>query len=191
MVPDTRHGSRDPRRRFRRTPVGGGTAVWFYLSKAILPIDLAFVYPQWKINPNGLRWWLPLAAAGIVTVVLWRYRKGWSRPLLFAWGFFCVALLPVLGFTDVGFMQYSLVADHYQHIALIGSRRWRRRASASTAVGHRAWSALRCWDRRSLSSAHWDLRPGSKTGSIAGQSPYIRTPWKRTPIAGWPTIIWD
>ena len=25
-----------------------------------------------------------------------------------------------MGFTDVGFMQYSLVADHYQHIAIIG-----------------------------------------------------------------------
>jgi tetratricopeptide (TPR) repeat protein len=99
--------------------LGAGAAVWFYLSKAILPIDLAFIYPQWKITPNGLRWWLPLAAAGIVTVVLWRYRKGWSRPLLFAWGFFCVALLPALGFTDVGYMQYSLVADHYQHVALV------------------------------------------------------------------------
>ncbi len=39
---------------------------------------------------------------------------------MFAWGFFCVALAPVLGFVDVGFMQYSLVADHYQHIAIIG-----------------------------------------------------------------------
>ena len=44
----------------------------------------------------------------------------WPRALLFAWGFFCVALLPILGFIDVGFMQYSLVADHYLHIALIG-----------------------------------------------------------------------
>ncbi len=31
-----------------------------------------------------------------------------------------MALVPVMGFTDVGFMQYSLVADHYQHIAIIG-----------------------------------------------------------------------
>ena len=42
-----------------------------------------------------------------------------GRPFLFAWGFFCVALLPVMGFTDVGFMRYSLVADHYEHIAII------------------------------------------------------------------------
>jgi protein O-mannosyl-transferase len=30
-----------------------------------------------------------------------------------------VALGPVLGFSDAGFMQYSLVADHYQYLALI------------------------------------------------------------------------
>ena len=55
-----------------------------------------------------------------MTAVLWLYRKSWSRPLLFAWGFFCVALLPVMGFADVGFMKYSLVADRYEHIAVIG-----------------------------------------------------------------------
>ena len=53
-----------------------------------------------------LIWWLPLAA-GILTGLLWRHRhSAWSRPLLFAWGFFCVALVPVMGFTDVGFMQF-------------------------------------------------------------------------------------
>ena len=40
--------------------------------------------------------------------------------MLFAWGFFCVSLLPVMGLTDVYFMKYSLVADHYQYAALIG-----------------------------------------------------------------------
>jgi protein O-mannosyl-transferase len=40
--------------------------------------------------------------------------------LLFAWVYFCIALVPVMGFTDVGFMRFSLVADHYQHIAIIG-----------------------------------------------------------------------
>ena len=33
--------------------------------------------------------------------------------------FFCVALLPVMGFCDVGFMKYSLVADRYLHLALL------------------------------------------------------------------------
>jgi tetratricopeptide (TPR) repeat protein len=100
--------------------VGAGCVVLFYLYKALLPVDLAFVYPQWRIDAGNPLWWLPLLAVLVVTAVLWRYRTGWSRPLLFAWGFFCVALLPVMGFVDTGFMQYSLVADHYQHIAIIG-----------------------------------------------------------------------
>jgi protein O-mannosyl-transferase len=100
--------------------LGAGGVVWFYLCKSILPIDLAFVYPQWHIEAGNLLWWLPLSAALIFTMVLWWYRNIWSRSFLFAWGFFCVALVPVMGFTDVGFMKYSLVADHYQHIAIIG-----------------------------------------------------------------------
>ena len=100
--------------------LGAGGVVWFYLYKAILPFNLCLVYPQWRIRVGNPLWWAPLIAALAVTAVLWRYRKGWSRPYLFAWGFFCVALAPVMGFTDVGFMQYTLVTDHYQHIAIIG-----------------------------------------------------------------------
>ena len=33
-------------------------------------------------------------------------------------------LLPVVGLTDVYFMKYSLVADHYAHLALIGVLGW-------------------------------------------------------------------
>jgi protein O-mannosyl-transferase len=105
---------------FAQRLLGAGCAVWFYLYKALLPIDLAPIYRQWHIETGNLLWWLPLLAAVIVTAVLWLYRESWARPLLFAWGFFCVALLPVLGFTDVLFMRYSLVADRYQHIAIIG-----------------------------------------------------------------------
>jgi tetratricopeptide (TPR) repeat protein len=105
---------------FTERLLGAGGVVWFYLYKALLPIDLAFIYPQWHIEAGNPMWWLPLLAALIVTAALWWFRKGWSRPLLFAWGFFCVSLVPVLGFTDVGFMKYSLVADRYQHIAIIG-----------------------------------------------------------------------
>jgi tetratricopeptide (TPR) repeat protein len=99
--------------------LGAGFVVWFYLYKAILPINLAFIYPQWNIHAANALWWLPLAAALAVTAALWRYGKKWSRPVLFCWGFFCVALMPIMGFTDVGFMRYSLVADRYQHIAII------------------------------------------------------------------------
>lgn len=100
--------------------LGAAAVVWFYLYKAILPVDLAFIYPQWHIDVDRGWWYLPLLAATALTGVLWHFRRRWSRPVLFAWGYFCVALAPVMGFTDVHFMQYTLVADHYQHLALIG-----------------------------------------------------------------------
>ena len=77
---------------FAERLLGAGSVVWFYLYKALLPLDLIFVYPQWHIQAGNLLWWLPLSAALIVTAVLWWYRKSWSRPYLFAWGFFCAAL---------------------------------------------------------------------------------------------------
>ena len=105
---------------FAERLLGAGGVVWFYLYKALLPVDLAFIYPQWRIDTGNLLWWLPLFAVLVVTAALWRYRETWARPFLFAWGFFCLALTPIMGFIDVGFMKYSLVADHYQHIAIIG-----------------------------------------------------------------------
>ncbi len=125
--------------------LGAGGVVWFYLYKALLPLDLYFVYPLWHISAGNLLWWLPLMAALVVTALLWRYREGWSRPLMFAWGFFCVSLIPVLGFTDVGFMRFTLVADRYQHIAIIG-------AIALAAAG---WSL---WHERARGATLWTTR---------------------------------
>lgn len=99
---------------------GAGAVVWFYLFKALLPLDLAFVYPHWQVDPGRLAWWLPLMAALAVSAWLWLRRASWSRPILMAWTFFGIALGPVMGFTDVYFMKYALVADHYQHVAIVG-----------------------------------------------------------------------
>ena len=99
--------------------LGAAAAVWFYLSKAVIPAHLIFVYPQWHVDAGSVAWWLPLLGAVGLTAALWRIRR--TRPAFFyAWAYFVVMLLPVLGFTDVFFMRYSLVADHYQHLALIG-----------------------------------------------------------------------
>lgn len=99
--------------------LGAGAVVWFYLFKSLLPIDLMFVYPQWHVQANAWVWWLPLCAAFLVTAVLWWQRNTrWGRPLFFVWMFFCVALVPVMGFTDVYYMKTSLVADHYAYFAL-------------------------------------------------------------------------
>ena len=102
--------------------LGAGAVVWFYLGKALWPFPLIFVYPQWRISAGDALWYVPLAAALAATVLLfrWRRKSPFARAALYAWLYFGVMLVPVMGFTDVYFMKYSLVADHYQHLALIG-----------------------------------------------------------------------
>ena len=130
---------------FRKvTPIerllGAGAVIWFYLYKAFLPIQLQFFYPKWQIDAHQLRWWLPLFAAVLVSMLLWSKRHTkWGKATFIAWTYFCICLIPVMGFTDVGYMKYSLVADHYQHLAIIGvvaliaaaAATWTRRQSSA------------------------------------------------------------
>ena len=100
--------------------LGAGAVVWFYLLKALLPLNLVFVYPQWDIRPDDVRWWLPSIAAITLTAWLWwKQRLRTTRSLLCAWSMVCLALAPVMGLTDAYYMRYSLVADRYAYIALL------------------------------------------------------------------------
>jgi tetratricopeptide (TPR) repeat protein len=110
--------------------------VWFYLGKALFPINLAFMYPNPSIDPQRWLSWLPSAAAFALTVVLVRYRGSGTRPLLFAWTYYWVALLPALGFSETPYIE-----DHYQHLALC----------AVAAVVAAGWSVLRAH----TASARW------------------------------------
>jgi tetratricopeptide (TPR) repeat protein len=100
--------------------VAAGWVPWFYLSKAILPLDLTVVYPRWNINASQWLAYLP----GVILVgcfmVVWRKRNTWGRPLLFGLGYFAVMLIPVLGFFDIAFYAFSLVADHWQYYSIAG-----------------------------------------------------------------------
>jgi protein O-mannosyl-transferase len=101
--------------------VVAGNAVWFYASKVIWPVQLTFVYPRWRVDATYLTSWVPTATVLAVGVILWRRRSlPWCRAALFGWGFFVVALLPVLGFFNIFYFRYSFVADHFQYLASAG-----------------------------------------------------------------------
>ncbi len=154
-----------------------GTAVWFYLCKALLPIHLIFVYPMWHVQMGNLLWWLPLlAAASLTAILLWRsYMPAArvSRSLLFAWGTFCVALLPTLGFADIPYLRFSRVADHYQHIAII------------SVVGLIAaiWSI---WNKRVPA-----IRPAAMATAVAAVLMLTFLTWQQTHIYADPITLYE
>ena len=98
-----------------------GCVVWFYLGKVLLPLNLAFVYPRWEIDPHSPVMYLPGAALVLSFAVFWFYRQTWGRAGLFGLGYFVLMLLPILGFLNIYFQAYSLVADHWQYFAMIGA----------------------------------------------------------------------
>ena len=96
-----------------------GWAVWFYLYKALLPLNLILIYPRWQCDPANVISYVPGALLAGAFVVLWWRRERWGMVWLFCAGYYVALLLPVLGFVNIGFMSYSLVADHWQYFAII------------------------------------------------------------------------
>jgi tetratricopeptide (TPR) repeat protein len=97
-----------------------GRALWFYIVKIFLPVNLMISYPRWILNAAA--WWQYLfpAAALIAGYILWAMRKAWRAPAA-VFFYFTAMLLPYLGFFSLFAFRYSFVADHYQYLAAIGS----------------------------------------------------------------------
>ncbi|MGO8704774.1 MAG: tetratricopeptide repeat protein [Candidatus Brocadiia bacterium] len=121
---------------FLSRAAAAGWAVGFCLYKAVLPWNLAMVYPRWNVDPRAVTVWLPDLALLAGLALALRYRQSWGRPVLFAAGCFVVSLLPALGFADISFMKYSPVADPRQYVAIVGV------VALAAAAGVRAWERL-------------------------------------------------
>ncbi len=99
---------------------GAGWAVWFYLGKTLLPVHLITIYPLWRIDPTLLLSYMPGMLLACVFLIGWWQRKRWGKAVLFGLGYAVLMFLPVLGFLNISFFRYSLVADHWQYFSIIG-----------------------------------------------------------------------
>ncbi len=97
-----------------------GWVPWFYLSKALVPVDLMVIYPKWDPNASSLVAYAPGIMLMGCFFMFWRKRRTWGRPFLFGIGYFVGTLFPVLGFLDQAFFVASLVADHWQYYSIVG-----------------------------------------------------------------------
>lgn len=97
-----------------------GWAPWFYLYKALLPVNLTVVYARWSIDASQWVSYVPGATLMGALAIFWWRRKTWGRACLFGVGYFVVTLFPVLGFFDQALYRATLVADHWQYCAIVG-----------------------------------------------------------------------
>ncbi len=95
-------------------------ALLFYPFKILVPADLMFIYPRWRIDPASWRDWWPVAACAVTAAAAWLlWRRGVRAPGL-CLGFYAVTILPALGFVSFYPMRFSFVADHFQYLAGLG-----------------------------------------------------------------------
>ena len=99
-----------------------GWAVWFYIYKALVPVDLMLTYPRWHVDTASVLSFVPLVLLAAIiaglAVLAMRYRHAWARAGLFAFGYFTVTLAPALGLIAMSWHKFSLVADHFQYLSL-------------------------------------------------------------------------
>jgi tetratricopeptide (TPR) repeat protein len=99
---------------------GAGLAVGFYFFKALVPVGLAPVYPEWALASPAAVDFLPWPVIGALAWALWRHWQSWGRHAALGLGFFLLNLVPVLGFVPFGYHHIAWVADHLAYLPLVG-----------------------------------------------------------------------
>jgi len=95
-----------------------GRVLAFYVGKLIRPVDLAFIYERWVVDPRAWLQWLPALAALAVLAVTWMLQRRLGRGPLAGVLLLGGVVFPAMGFFNVYAMRYSYVADHFAYQAV-------------------------------------------------------------------------
>ena len=96
-----------------------GQAIIFYLSKFIVPTNLAFIYPRWEVNDWTALMLLPFLGIMALLLVSYLLQRRIGRAPFALLSIYLVLLFPALGFIDVYPFLFSWVADHFHYHALV------------------------------------------------------------------------
>jgi protein O-mannosyl-transferase len=158
-----------------------GRATWFYLRELFWPVNIAFIYPRWRVDPAELGQDLfPLGVLAVLAVFwLWRGR---TRGPLAAGLLFIGSLFPTLGFFNVYAFAFSYVADHWQYLASFG-------VIAAVSGGLAASNFARGWMARAGGAALLALLgvlTWRQCGMYHDLETFYRTTLERNPAAWMP-----
>ena len=101
-------------------PLVAASAIWFYVSKSLIPVKLLPIYPLWMPSWAQLRWVAPVPALLVPAWALWHWRRRIPGHAWWAMALFLVTQGPMLGFRDINYFQFAFVADHYFYNSGIG-----------------------------------------------------------------------
>ena len=97
-----------------------GYIFWFYVGKLFWPYPLLTYYAFWKVDPEQWISYLPVVTVVLTLIILWLKRRTWSGPCFFAFAYYLIMLLPVLGLFSMTGFRYSVIEDHLQYLASMG-----------------------------------------------------------------------
>ncbi|MFO1489007.1 MAG: tetratricopeptide repeat protein [Verrucomicrobiota bacterium] len=97
-----------------------GNALWFYLGKALLPVNLSMIYPRWTLTSLSVLAWVPTLLWLGMLGALWQFRQRPEvRAALLALAVFTVTLFPVMGLLSMDYLVIARVSDHFQYLPLL------------------------------------------------------------------------
>lgn len=92
---------------------------FFYLGKALLPLNLSIVYPRWNADLQSPDAFLPFVLICAGVLLCWWFRQSWGQHVLFGLSCFGILLFPVLGLFDAQYLTRWQVSDHLEYLPLI------------------------------------------------------------------------
>ncbi len=116
---------------FYERPFIACAAVIFYIFEVLLPVDLMYVYPMWRVSPSSVGWWVPPALVVAAASVIYIVRRRVKYELWWGIAGFLIPLIPVLGLVGFGHLQHSFVADHFLYLSMVGGA-----LCMATAIGY-------------------------------------------------------